>query len=211
LVSINLLPQKKKRIGTSELVIIAIGFLWLVVAGFLGWMYVDTKQEIASLKQRMELKEKRLASTQQKQTTAAKESTLDQYLLLSEKLQHLFYPPSLVMDELARNLPMQGKLSKVSYHLDGKATVEGKFEQYEDIASYLHNLQNSPYVLRAEVKSIAKIEVKWAGPVDENGRPESLALQTVGDKLLPRASAVFEILINTFDLQPAASSQTSKP
>lgn|GEM_PF-4817434 len=211
MVSINLLPQKKKRIGTSELVIIAIGFLWLVVAGFLGWMYVDTKQEIASLKQRMELKEKRLASTQQKQTTAAKESTLDQYLLLSEKLQHLFYPPSLVMDELARNLPMQGKLSKVSYHLDGKATVEGKFEQYEDIASYLHNLQNSPYVLRAEVKSIAKIEVKWAGPVDENGRPESLALQTVGDKLLPRASAVFEILINTFDLQPAASSQTSKP
>jgi type IV pilus assembly protein PilN len=229
MITINLLPQKKKRIGNSQLLLSFVGFTWLLGAGYLGWSYADTKNEIQSLQQNIELKEKQLAAIQQKNNASAQEVTVEQYLILSEKLQHLFYPTSVVLDELAKNLPIQGKLSKVTYSLDGKINVEGRFEQYDDIASYLHNLQNSPYVLKAEVKSIGKIEVKWVGPVDEEGKPLSFALQTLGGNLHPRATASFELIISPFDavslakdeskkevaeskqIQPVAAAQSKKP
>jgi type IV pilus assembly protein PilN len=211
LVTINLLPPKKKKVGTGRILLAVCGVVWLVAAGYVGWMYVDTKQQMQAMQQRIELKEKQLAAVQQKRSAASGKSTLEQYLALSDKLQRLFYPTSLVMDELARNLPVQGKLAKVTYHLDGKVTLEGKFEQYDDIAAYLHNLQQSPYVRKASVTSIAKVEVKWVGPVDDQGNPLSVALQTVGSKLLPRANASFEIWLNTFDVNRLAAKPTDAP
>lgn len=201
MVTINLLPQKTKRLKTGHVWLALVGVIWLFGAGFMGWMYYDDKTEVERMRQEITVKEKLISRMEKRQQTAASPNTLEQYLKVSERVQHLFYPTTLLLDQLASNLPVMGKLEKISYNLNGSINVVGKFEQYEDIAAYLHNLQLSPYVLKAEVKSITAIPVKWVGPVDEEGKPLSAALQAVGGNVLPRYGAVIDIVALTFDVK----------
>ncbi|MGC5326610.1 PilN domain-containing protein [Brevibacillus sp. SYSU BS000544] len=201
MVTINLLPQKKKKFTSTYLIYALIGTVWLAAASFLGWTYFDEKQQIETLKQSITQKDNMLATIEKRKVSSAQQSTLGEYLNLTERVQHLFYPTTLLLDELATNLPVMGKLEKVSYNLDGTITILGKFEQYDDVASYLHNLQASPYVIKAEVNKIVASPVKWMGPVDEENNPLSPALQTVGGKVLPRFGAEFNVVALTFDVK----------
>lgn len=214
MVTINLLPKKKKVRG-GVLLLSATGLLWLIGAAWMGFAYYADQatverlqQEIAQQKQMVQAAEKRIG-------LKANTATLQDYVELSEKMQHLFYPTTLLLDNFSENLPEMGKLLKISYALDGTVQLTGRFEQYDDVAAYLHNLLASPYVLEAQIKTIASVPVKWTGPVDEKGRPLSEALSAVGGDILPRYTATFEVKVLTLDLgvlnkQLAARTQEQK-
>lgn len=206
MITINLLPRKKPFFTPSRTVLSAIGLAWLAGAVYLALQYFSVEEKIALLEQEIKMKETAL-STLQKQTGAEQDQELvERYLLLSERMQHLFLPTTLLMDELAGKLPAQGKLNHVRYNLSGNIQLEGSFEQYDDIAAYLHHLQASPYVQKAEVKQIKTAEITWQGPVDEQGKPISLALDQTSSRLLPRYVATFEIKAYTVDLQQLSAS-----
>jgi type IV pilus assembly protein PilN len=196
MVNINLLPRKKSRFSRIVIVFAVIGIFWMCGAGYLGMLYVTGKNETASMQREIERLEKQLSVTQQKK---GQNVTVDGYLELSDKLTRLFYPTTLLLDELAAQLPEQGKIMSVSYSMDGKIEVEGRFEQYEDIAAYLYNIQMLPRVMKADIKNIAIVKIKWIGPKDEKGNPLSPSLQIVGGKILPHYQAKFQIMTGTID------------
>jgi Tfp pilus assembly protein PilN len=196
MVNINLLPRKKSRFSRIVIVFSVIGIFWMCGAGYLGMLYVTGKNETASMQREIERLEKQLSVTQQKKEQNV---TVDGYLELSDKLTRLFYPTTLLLDELAAQLPEQGKIMSVSYSMDGKIEVEGRFEQYEDIAAYLYNIQMLPRVMKADIKNIAIVKIKWIGPKDEKGNPLSPSLQIVGGKILPHYQAKFQIITGTID------------
>ncbi|MED0678914.1 PilN domain-containing protein [Aneurinibacillus thermoaerophilus] len=196
MVDINLLPRKKTSVSRMVVVFSIIGVFWLLAAGYLGMLYVTGKKETASMQAEIERIEKQLSAMQQRQGQAV---TVDDYLDLSNKLQHVFYPTTLLLDELASQLPEQGKVMSLSYNMDGKIEVEGRFEQYEDIAAYLYNVQQLPRVMKADVKRITIVKTEWIGPRDEKGNPLSLSLRLMGGKILPYYQARFEFITKTID------------
>ncbi|WP_155837085.1 PilN domain-containing protein [Aneurinibacillus terranovensis] len=184
-----------------------IGALWLIGAAYLGIMYYSGNQKLAALALQEQQQEKLLATARQKSQQGNQVANVQDYITLSDKLQHLFYPTTLLLDELSRNLPKDGRLMQVQYGLDGKITVSGVFDQMDDVAAYLHNLQMSSYVVNATVKSVTDAPVKWVGPVDDKGQPLSAILQTLGGKLLPRYVAEYEVNVTTIDPKAVSSKQ----
>lgn len=210
-IDINLLPQRKNRISKALLVYLSLFLLWLAAASYFGASYYFTKQEVALLNKEVQEQEKVLATAEQRATQGEASNSLQSYLDLSNKLQHLFYPTTVMLDELARNLPRNGKLSQVTYNSDGKINLQGRFEQYDDVAAYLHNLQKSGHVVKASIKSIAAAPIEWKGPVDAQGKPMSPSLKIVGGELLPRYEATFEVLAITIDAKGMEAIQKTKP
>ncbi len=208
-VNINLLPQKKRWVSPGLYPYIILSVIWLAGAIYLGLLHYSAKQEIAHLNNELNQQEKVLTTAQQKVNQGTPAVTVQGYLELSEKLQHLFYPTTMMMDELAYNLPEKGKLTQLTYNLDGKINLQGRFEKYDDVAAYLHNLQSSSRIIKASVKSITAAPVTWSGPVDTEGKPLSPSLQIVGGNLLPRYDAVFEVLAMNVDVK-SLESQKSK-
>jgi len=198
-ININLLPRKKSRFSRAHILYLLMGLVWFIGAGYLGTLYITGKQEMSSLKQQIEQTDKLIEKTKQNQQQQGQTVTVDSYLELSDKLQHLFYPTTLMMDEMAYNLPRYGRLTGVTYNLNGKIELTGRFEQYEDIAAYLHNLELSKRVIKASVKNITAIKIEWEGPKDEEGNPMSPSLQIVGGKILPHYRATFELMVQTID------------
>ncbi|MBN6186521.1 pilus assembly protein PilN [Aneurinibacillus sp. BA2021] len=199
MININLLPRKKSRFSRVHILYLVIGIIWVTGAGYVGTLYITGKQEVSALRKEIEQTDKLLEQKKQNQQQEGQTVTVDSYLELSDKLQHLFYPTTLMLDEMASNLPRNGRLTGVTYNLNGKVELEGRFEQYEDIAAYLHNLQLSKRVIVAQVKNITAIKIEWEGPKDDNGDPLSPSLQIVGGKLLPHYSATFELMVQTID------------
>lgn len=197
MIDINLLPQKKRRVTGTIIVYAAIAVLWLVGTCYMGLLYVSGKQETASMQAQITEMDKKLNAQKGQQQTET--VSVDSYLELSDRLQHLFYPTSLLLDELAKQLPEQGKLLSVSYNMDGKVEIEGRFEQYEDIAAYLYNVQRLPRVVKANIKSISAIKIEWEEQKDENDNPLSPSLQIVGGEILPHYLAKFEMTTRTLD------------
>lgn len=210
-IDINLLPQRKTKFSKDLLIYLVLFMVWLSAASYFGVSYYLTKQEIVLLNKEVQEQEKVLANAEQRVTQGNTSNSLQSYLDLSNKLQHLFYPTTLMLDELARNLPKNGKLGQVTYNSDGKITLQGKFEQYDDVAAYLHNLQKSDRVVKASVKTIAAAPIEWKGPVDEAGNPMSPSLQIVGGELLPRYEATFEVLAVTIDAKSIEAAQKTTP
>ncbi|MCG5254039.1 PilN domain-containing protein [Brevibacillus agri] len=201
MVTINLLPRKKRLFTASHIVLSGIGLTWVAAASFLWLTYGSTNESVTLLKQEIKMKETAIAALQKQAVAVQADDSLDQYVLFSERMQQLFLPTNLLMDEIAHALPEHGRLDSIKYSLSGSIELEGSFEQYEDVAAYLHNLQASPYVVKAEVTSIKAREIKWQGPVDDQGKPLSAILSTVGGKLLPRYTASLKIKAITVDLQ----------
>ncbi|MGN7470668.1 PilN domain-containing protein [Brevibacillus sp. SAFN-007a] len=211
MVTINLLPRKKRLFTASHIVLAGIGLTWVAAAGFLWLTYYAATESVASLKQEIHMKETAIAAMQKQPVAVQAEDSLEQYVLFSERMQQLFLPTSLLLDEVARALPEHGRLDSIKYNLSGQIELEGSFEQYEDVAAYLHHLQASPYVAKAEVTSIRAREIKWQGAVDEQGKPLSAILSTVGGKLLPRYTASLKIKAITVDLQELAAKEQASP
>ncbi len=205
MITINLLPRKKPFFTAVHIILAGIGLGWVAGALALGVSYYATEEKISLLQQEIKMKETGIATMQKKAATVQHHDSLDQYLLLSERMQHLFLPTTLLLDEVARNLPEQGKINSISYNLSGSIELAGSFEQYEDIAAYLHNLQLSPYVMKAEIKNIKTSKIEWQGPVDEQGEPMSPSLRTLGGEILPRFIASFEIKAITVDQEKLAA------
>lgn len=205
MITINLLPRKKSFFSASHIVLAGIGLLWLAGAGFLGLTYYSAEESVSLLKQEIKMKETAIATMQKKAAAIQNQDSLEQYVLLSERMQHLFLPTELLMDEFARNLPEHGRVESLKYNLSGTVELVGNFEQYDDIAAYLHNLQASSYVMKAEIKSIRAEKIKWQGPVDEQGEPMSAALRSVGGELLPRYLATFSVKAITVDQKALAA------
>ncbi|GEN33032.1 PilN domain-containing protein [Aneurinibacillus danicus] len=210
-ININLLPQRRKIISRALLVYLSLVMVWLAAASYFGASYYFTKKEIALLNQEVQQQEKVLSNAEQRVTQGDGSNSLQSYLDLSNKLQHLFYPTTVMLDELARTLPKNGKLSQVTYNSDGKISLQGRFEQYDDVAAYLHNLQKSEHIVKASIKSITAAPVEWKGPVDAEGKPMSPSLQIVGGDVMPRYEAVFEILAVTIDAKGIESMQKAEP
>ncbi|QQE73711.1 PilN domain-containing protein [Brevibacillus composti] len=199
MVTINLLPKKKKVSGGAMWLSVA-GALWLIGAAWMGWTYYADRTAVDRLQQEIAQHEQMLKAAEKRLGTKAATATVQEYVEVSERVQHLFRPTTLLLDELAENLPDRGKLQKISYSLDGQVQLVGRFEQYDDVAAYLHHLQASPQVRKAQVKSIVSAPIKWIGPVDEQGKPLSPSLQAVGGDILPRYTATFELRVQTVDL-----------
>ncbi|USG64666.1 PilN domain-containing protein [Brevibacillus ruminantium] len=199
MVTINLLP-KKKKVSSGAMWLSLAGIIWLLGAGWMGWTYYAEKAAIDRLQQEISQQELLLKTAEKQMGSQSVSATLDKYLEVAKRVQHLFSPTTLLLDQFAENLPEMGKLQKISYSLDGEVQLVGRFEQFDDVASYLHNLQASPYVREAQVKSIVASPVKWKGPVDPNGQPQSPALQAVGGALMPRYTATFELKVQALNL-----------
>ncbi len=208
MVQINLLPRKRPFFTPGRILLSVIGLGWIAGACIVALTYYSLDEKVVLLEQEIQMKEKAIAMLQKQKTTVQSEDAIDQYLLLSERMQLLFLPTTLLLDELARNLPEQGKLNSIQYSLSGSIQLEGSFEQYDDIAAYQHNLEQSPYVLEADVKNIKSSKIAWQGPVDENGKPLSAALKTAGGKLLPRYIATFEVKAFTVDAKRLAANHS---
>lgn len=210
MITINLLPRKKPFFTAAHILLAGIGLGWAAGALFLGLSYYAAEEKISLLQQEIKMKETAISTMQKKAATVQHQDSLDQYLLLSERMQRLFLPTTLLLDEVARNLPEHGRINSISYNLSGSIELAGSFEQYADIAAYLHNLQLSPYVMKAVIKNIKTSKIAWQGPVDEEGEPMSATLRAVGGDLLPRYEASFEVKAITVDQKElAAAGQAS--
>jgi type IV pilus assembly protein PilN len=220
-VTINLLPRKQKKISFRiPPFILFLSVIWLAGAIYLGMMYYNARQEIQSLMNGARQQERQVTNASQKLQEAQEGPDIQSYLALSNKLQYLFYPTTLLLDEIAYNLPSNGKITQISYGLDGKVMLGGRFERLEDIAAYLRNLQMSQHVIQATVKSVTAVPVKWPGTEQETEvAANSPSLQIVGGNVVPRYNATFELKMTTIDLKkleeqtPAAenkSTQTKK-
>ncbi|MFD2369070.1 PilN domain-containing protein [Brevibacillus sp. GCM10020057] len=207
MITINLLPRKKPFFTASHIVLAGVGLVWVAGAAALGLSYYSVSGSVSELKQEIKMKETAIAAMQKKTATVQHEDSLEQYLLLSERMQHLFLPPTLLFDEIARNLPAHGRMESIKYNLSGSLELEGSFEQYDDIAAFLHHLQDSSYVRKAEIRSIKQSPIKWQGPTDEQGEPMSAALRTVGGDMLPRYQATFAVQAITVDLKELAAQE----
>lgn len=207
MITINLLPRKKPFFTAAHIVLATVGLAWAAGAAALGLHYYSVKESVSVLKQEIRMKEMAIAAMQKKAATVQNEDSLEQYLLLSERMQHLFLPPTLLLDEIARNLPAHGRMESIQYNVSGSLELEGSFEQYDDIAAFLNHLQASSYVRKAEIRSIKQSPVKWQGPTDEQGEPMSAALRTVGKDMLPRYRATFAVQAITVDLKALAAQE----
>lgn len=201
MVNINLLPFREKKLDWHMLVYVVIAVIWLVTALGLAYMHYSTVQEKAVLKEQLVQKEKMLANEKEKKQAPQPSVAWQQYAALSDAVRELFYPPTIMLNELTINLPANSRLVQAKYELNGKITVQGYFEKYEDIAAYLTHLQKSAHVSSASVKKInaLPITIKWNGKEVEH----SPASQAVGGRILPRYAAEFELQAITMKQEKA--------
>ena len=180
---------------------IAIAAIWLITAISLAYMHYSTVQEKADLEEQLAQKEKMLANEKKKEQTPQSSATWQQYAELSDAVRAIFYPPTVMLNELAVNLPANSRLVQAKYELNGKITVQGYFEKYEDIAAYLTHLQKSTHVSSVAVKKINALPIKttWNGQEVEH----SPASQAVGGRILPRYAAEFELQVITIKKEKA--------
>lgn len=194
MVEINLLPPKKPKINTPRLTVGILAFVWGVGTIVTGYAHYCVVQEQKALSQQIEQQEKILSRAEQKQSEDLSPATWKQYADLSEKMKQLFYPPTVMLDELAQSLPANSRLTEVKYTLNGQITVQGYFEKYEDIAAYVHHLEKSPHMVSATMKSITALPVTWNGKEE----PSPLA-KAAGGKVQPRYRAEFTLVAVTID------------
>ncbi|WP_139490269.1 PilN domain-containing protein [Brevibacillus dissolubilis] len=219
MIDINLLPRKKRSVGSRTFWIIALGSVWLGFAGFTGLSYYQESDSLTLLETQTKQKEQLLQALSENPVQEDEGTLVDQYTVVSKGLHELFYPMPLLLDVLSHNLPKEGKIRGISYELNGRVQVRGEFEQYSDVAAYLYNLENSPYVMKARVKQIVAVKPKVVGeggvtvtlPAGSASTPTSAATtspsatapapakSTIGSKLLPRQQAEFELFLNTIN------------
>jgi type IV pilus assembly protein PilN len=206
MVEINLLPQRRKGIEKEAHIFIVFLLLWFCCIAYTGFLYFTNKKQETMLYSQLTAQQK-LLFDQNKKNQETSTVSVDDYSKLADSLEHLFYPTTTLMDELAHNLPTNAKLTQISYSLDGKVTLTGRFEEYDQIASYLHNIQLSPYVITASIKSISENN-QQSGGSKSSGSVVPLP-QGIG-VVMPQYNATIEAQMITIDSKkPSPKTNTS--
>ncbi|WCK53647.1 PilN domain-containing protein [Aneurinibacillus sp. Ricciae_BoGa-3] len=205
MIEINLLPPRRKGIEKETQILILCLLLWVCCTAYTGFLYFSNKKQEAMLYAQLSAQQK-LIYDQNKKNQETSTVSVDDYMKLADSLQNLFYPTTTLMDELAHNLPANAKLTQIAYSLDGKVTLTGTFGEYDQIAAYLHNIQLSPYVITASIKSISENN-QQSGSNKSSG---SLILLPKGiGVVMPQYNATIEAQMITIDTKKPSAKPNS--
>lgn len=158
--NINLLPKPKKK-GYDLLIIVSLFMIAMFYASYHGIvLYLDTQQQIKHVQQELLIKEGLKSDTLQEilehQSEITEGNYMEHYSRLHAFLNTLYLDPSIILKEIADQLPANGKLDSLSFQHDGKINIEGTFKSKEKVAAFLHHLLKAPSIKSAQVDSIMK-------------------------------------------------------
>ena len=167
MIRINLLPVRKVRrreTGIQTFVVFVVLAL-LGLVGLYAW-YRTYDSRVMKLEAKVAAEKRMVAKLQQaialvNQYKGAK-AKLEEKIGVIELLKKAKTGPVRVLDELSLRIPKKVWLRSLT-EKSRKITVEGLAESHDDVATFLKELQNSPYFTAVELQFSRKVQAASIG------------------------------------------------
>lgn len=157
MIRINLLAKKssKKKAFAIQHLVIGVAAL-VILAGGLGWVWVDQSGKLASLRTQIakqEAEKERLKNVNEEKVRFEKEKgELERKLAIITKLQRERIVPVHLLDELTRVLDANTPVWITNYaYTSGGVSLDGYSLSHEALRPMVDNLEKSPYYKGVEL------------------------------------------------------------
>lgn len=185
LVDINLLPHKTRR-SPAILFLTVILFLLTIIAFIIGFfLYQGHKQELETIKSETEFTIKLREIEEEKQLSDSEVTDFDRLELKKEWILGQQISVVFLLNHFVSLLPERGFFQNYTYSDQGNVNISVQFDTAREAANYLHQLNQSSYILEATLQNLTTSPTEVA---EENVDSQS--------DILPRYTATYQVTVN---------------
>jgi type IV pilus assembly protein PilN len=159
LVEINLLPEKEKRnkLLLIILIVVSIAFIAAMIVGYL--VYESKSQTVENIEKEIEftialreIEEQRLVAEENIEDFNELMAKVD--WISSQRISLVF-----LLEHLVSLLPERGYFMNYQYTDQGTVSINVQFDTPREAASYLHQLNESPFITKAALQNLTTDEL----------------------------------------------------
>lgn len=158
LVDINLLPQKEKNHSWARLSMV-VGLSILAVLAAAGWIYVQSLSQKADSLKKQSAQNQQLLQIYAKNAQSSTTTPFDELRNAVDWAQTNRKETYLLLQKITALLPERGYIQNFSFEATGSATLSIQFDSTKQAADFLHNLQTSAFIKKAELQSITAANI----------------------------------------------------